>query len=99
MINWENEKENLRKMYVEDSLSQGEIAKKYGLDQSAISLRLKASEISRTPEDELRLRVKKNPDIIKICKCCGKKFYALDYNGRYNKNRQYCSLRCSNIKK
>lgn len=95
MINWENEEENLRRMYVEEGLSQREIAKKYGLDQSAISLRLKAFGISRTPEDELRLRVKKNPDIIKICQCCGKEFYALDYNGRYEESRLYCSQECS----
>lgn len=95
MMNWENEKENLRRMYIEEGLSQSEISRKYDLDQSAISFRLKAFGISRTPEDELRLRIKKNPDIIKICKCCGKEFYAINSLNKYEKDRKYCSPECS----
>lgn len=87
---WEDEKENLRKLYVEEGLNQTELGKRYGCTQRQMSNILKSLGIIRTEEDKLRLSKLKNPHLVRRCECCGKEFYAAGL-----KVGKYCSSECA----
>lgn len=94
-INWEKEKEHLRKLYIDDELSQEEIGEIFGVSHRTIGDTVKKFGFTRDPivpkknKNDVR---KKRSDLIpkeRVCPICGEKFIPND------KHQIYCSHECS----
>lgn len=91
-INWEEKKDELRKLYFEDNLSQEEIGKYFRVSQRTISSVLKKfgfiKNPSRKPQRKSLNKKKSSKIKQKRCPVCGKLFIS------NNKGQIYCSMSC-----
>ena len=96
-VNWEDEKEHLKKLFFEDELSQEEIGEIFGVSYRTVGDALKRfgftrdSIVPKKNKDDVR---RKRSDLIlkeRVCPICERLFTPKE------KDQKYCSPKCSSI--